>query len=383
MEKLDSEVYLMLMNLTKAEINEYRKLLECDVKSNLNKADMALGVAQYIEEESEFWLRRIPTWELALLDKLIKLKPGEKFDAGCQPMESILVQLRLMNQELNPDNLHALYSLTPAMHRSIRIGLRTALAYVIAQAYPLLDQFVMGVLNIYGLIPKPVLASYVFHASMHIAKELGEEDPDGLSGYFYAEESLLMNYNTIDSEEGLQFVYHPCVEPSIESFNTILSCPKTIQFKKFSTEEFLDSGEGFPYITESLNTTEGAVLIQLLEKITASRDYAELLFSDIYIMLQEEDEEGLGVLNLSFSEARHISAQLMREFKDALQAYKEVMPRWDLRGHSISEIRGAGKSSKTPKRLNPLDYVQNKVEPNKPCPCGSGKKYKDCHGLLS
>lgn len=383
MDALNSEIYVMLMNMTKAQINDYRKLLECDVKSNLNKSDMALGVAQYIEEEAEFWLRRIPTWELGILSKLIELKPGQKYDAGCQPMESILVQLRLMKEEVDPNNLHANYSLTPSMHRSIRAGIKSALAYVIAKSYPLLDQYVMGVLNIYGLIPKPVLDSYVFHASMDIERELGEENPDGLSGYFYAEESLLVNYNTVDSKEGLQFVYHPCLEPSIESFKAILMCPESIKYKKYSTGEFLDSGVGFPYITAALDTTEGLVLIELLEKFTASRDYAEYLFCDIYTMLQEEDDEGLSILELSFREARHISQEEMIQYKDALQAYKDVMPRWDLRGHSISEIRGRGKKSDAPAKLNPLNYVHKKVDPNKPCPCGSGKKYKDCHGRLS
>ena len=383
MEKLDSEIYVMLMNMTKVQINDYRKLLECDVKSNLNKSDMAFGVAQYIEEESEFWLRRIPTWELGILNKIIELKPGEKYDAGCQPMRSLVVELGLMKEETDPNNLHSYYSLTPAMHRSIRAGLKSATAYVIAKDYPLLDQYVMGVLNIYGLIPKPVLASYVFHASIEIQKELGEEDPDGLPGYFYAEESLLMNYNTVDSKEGLQFVYHPCVEPSIESFNAILSCPKSIQYKKFSTEEFMASGVGFPYITAALDTTEGFMLIQLLEKFTASRDHAEYLFCDIYTMLQNEDEDGLTFLDLSFREAKHISAEDMVLYREALQAYKEVMPRWDLRGHSINEVRGTSRKPSASKMPNPFDYVAKKVDPNKPCPCGSGKKYKDCHGRLS
>lgn len=40
-----------LLSRTKAEIDRLRKLLQADVKSNLNKADMAAEVADYIRHE--------------------------------------------------------------------------------------------------------------------------------------------------------------------------------------------------------------------------------------------------------------------------------------------------------------------------------------------
>ena len=380
---LKSEVYVMLMNMTKDMINDYRKLLDCDVKSNQNKSDMAAGVAQYIEEESEFWLRRIPTWELAILNKLVELEPGEKLDAGCQPMTSILEQLKLIQAEEDPNNLHVYYSLSPTMHRSIKAGIKSAMAYVMVKDYPLLDQFVMGLLNIYGFIPKPSLVAYVMRASIDIQRELGVEEPDSLAGYFYPEESLLVNFNAVQSREGLDFVYHPCIEGSVELFNTILRCPESIKYKKFTYEEFMAAGEGYPFITTALETEEGFKLMEILETFTASRVYAEYLFCDIYTILQEDDEDRMTMLNLSFNEAKHISLNQINEYREALQAYKKVMPRWDLRGHSISEIRGTQKKPEPVNKIIPLHNVGRKVDPNKPCPCGSGKKYKDCHGRLS
>ena len=49
MEYLDNELYLMFMNMRKDDINFYRRTLDCDVRFSLNKADMAAGVALYIE----------------------------------------------------------------------------------------------------------------------------------------------------------------------------------------------------------------------------------------------------------------------------------------------------------------------------------------------
>ena len=36
------------------------------------------------------------------------------------------------------------------------------------------------------------------------------------------------------------------------------------------------------------------------------------------------------------------------------------------------------KDEETPKK--PQQRKNKKVYPNDPCPCGSGKKYKNCHG---
>ena len=44
----------------------------------------------------------------------------------------------------------------------------------------------------------------------------------------------------------------------------------------------------------------------------------------------------------------------------------------------MAKVTGTNKyetSAKEPKRR-----VEKKIYPNDPCPCGSGKKYKNCHG---
>lgn len=382
-EILKSEIYIMLMNKSKAEINDYRKLLFCDVKSNLNKSDMAAGVAQYIEEEAEFWLRAIPTWELEIVGHLLEMKPGEKFDGGHQPISSMLDCLELWKTELDTKNMHVMYSLTPTMHRAMKAGFDSAMAYTMVKDYALLDQYVFGILNTYGLVPKQVLDAYVLQASKLIQEELGMDKPDGLPGYFYSQESLLVNYFTVKSKEGMVFVYHPGMDPSIEFFNVLLSCPESIKYKKFTFEEFMEAGIGYPFITTALETLEGDSLLRSFEKLGKVRSYADFLFSDTYITLQKEDDELTTLLDLSFRDAPHISPEDLENFRTAIQAYKEVMPRWDLRGNSLSEIQGEPRNAQKIKPINPLDYTTKKVEPNKPCPCDSGKKYKDCHGRLS
>jgi preprotein translocase subunit SecA len=46
-------------------------------------------------------------------------------------------------------------------------------------------------------------------------------------------------------------------------------------------------------------------------------------------------------------------------------------------GHAAA----AGRDTREQQRPEPL-RVEKKPRPNDPCPCGSGKKYKQCHGKL-
>jgi len=56
-----------------------------------------------------------------------------------------------------------------------------------------------------------------------------------------------------------------------------------------------------------------------------------------------------------------------------------------LKHAEISALHGEEPSDNTPRENNAAaPYVREgeKVGRNDPCPCGSGKKYKQCHGRL-
>ena len=63
---------------------------------------------------------------------------------------------------------------------------------------------------------------------------------------------------------------------------------------------------------------------------------------------------------------------------DAKAEYLYTIEEWDeiLTPEKKEEIKKASKDSRTVKN-------ENKVGRNDPCPCGSGKKYKKCHGKAS
>jgi preprotein translocase subunit SecA len=46
----------------------------------------------------------------------------------------------------------------------------------------------------------------------------------------------------------------------------------------------------------------------------------------------------------------------------------------------VAKVTGTNKDDSVAKQ--PVKRIEGKVYPNDPCPCGSGKKYKQCHGRM-
>ena len=51
--------------------------------------------------------------------------------------------------------------------------------------------------------------------------------------------------------------------------------------------------------------------------------------------------------------------------------------------HEGSSALGDSSTELKPEAMKPFKRQQEKVGRNQPCPCGSGKKYKQCHGRLA
>jgi preprotein translocase subunit SecA len=63
--------------------------------------------------------------------------------------------------------------------------------------------------------------------------------------------------------------------------------------------------------------------------------------------------------------------QINREAVESLESQQEKEER------KVTEHRGEGAEEQ---KTAPVKRDENKVGRNDPCPCGSGKKYKKCHG---
>ena len=52
----------------------------------------------------------------------------------------------------------------------------------------------------------------------------------------------------------------------------------------------------------------------------------------------------------------------------------------DMERSSAAQQAAAGRDTREQQRTEPIRRTEPKVGRNDPCPCGSGKKYKNCHG---
>ena len=384
MEYLNSELYLMFINMKKDDINFYRKTLDCDVRSNLNKADMAAGVALYIEHESEYWLRKIPTWELAVVEKLVELEPGEEFDAGFQPMPSILESLRLVKVRVD-ENDHVLYSVTKFMHRVFKSGLKSALAYVYCQNYPWLDRYAMGMLNLYGMLEKTQFDRMLTIAGRAIEEEDGG-DVHGIYGYMYSMESLLVNYNKLVAIGGKEFVFHPCIENPARMFEEIQGRPVPEQYKKFTYNQAREAGMGYPFISTAQDTPEGKEVVKILNQLTRSEKSTEVIYNELYVLCQESPD-ALMTFVTAIADGKLDSIDQVQKLVQTFTAFSNAIPRWELKGYSSNEVFEKYEKPKLKplpsQPFNPMNFAPKNIGRNDPCPCGSGKKYKNCHGKLS
>jgi len=84
---------------------------------------------------------------------------------------------------------------------------------------------------------------------------------------------------------------------------------------------------------------------------------------------EEDDEDGEAALVAASSDQRRAAQNVVEDFTRNIQRKKE---------REMAALQFAGGSSGTVEKKQAIS--EKKAGRNDPCPCGSGKKYKKCHG---
>lgn len=196
-----------LLARTKAEIDRLRKLLQADVKSNLNKADMAAEVADYIRHESEFWIRRFPQRDIRIIRGLLSQPQGSSgFNAGLVPYPSALERLGLVYSERNAFG-ETIYYCTDEMYDAFKRGLPNASAAMHCMNYATYEQYLLGLTNIYGIVPYPMAYDIIIDAADAIETEKFDRQRNPFA---FAHETLLLDLYSI-TVKGKVYVHNPAV----------------------------------------------------------------------------------------------------------------------------------------------------------------------------
>ena len=64
--------------------------------------------------------------------------------------------------------------------------------------------------------------------------------------------------------------------------------------------------------------------------------------------------------------------------QDTLRLMYHVRIEQKVEREQVAKVTGTNKDESGPKK--PVQRLEDKIYPNDPCPCGSGKKYKQCCG---
>jgi preprotein translocase subunit SecA len=93
-------------------------------------------------------------------------------------------------------------------------------------------------------------------------------------------------------------------------------------------------------------------------------------------MLEKVNRDTLAVLNKAYIPVRENNPE-------SLQQDRQQKAKVDVNKLQASRMAAAAAAGQGDKSKPAPIKVEKKVGRNEPCPCGSGKKYKNCHGKLA
>ena len=237
-----------LLARTKAEIDHLRKLLQADVKSNLNKADMAAEVADYIRYGGEFWIRRFPQRDIRIIRGILSRPQGSSgLNAGLIPYPTALEKLGLIYSERIPSG-ETVYYCTDEMYSAFKRGLPNASAAMHCMNYATYEQYLLGLTNLYGIVPYPMAYDIIIDAADAIETEKFDRQRNPFA---FAHETLLLDLYTI-TVKGKVYVHSPAVfnpEELLDDINCRLDPHYYDNFlpaAPFFSHPELDSGSRHP-----------------------------------------------------------------------------------------------------------------------------------------
>ena len=379
MDTMTGTILDFLMSGTKGRLDDIRKLLgaEEDIRSNLRKADLAKELADYIRYEGEYWIRRFPERDVAIARNLVEMGPGKEYNAGPQPYQTLLETIGFLNCRIEKGN--SIYSACPEMYDALKRGMPNAVAAMFAMQYPFFEQVARGVLNLFGCVPVDTMLEYMTDAAMSSDSDTTYRDINMFLG-----ESLILDFHTIEDEKENIYYFDPGIPDPYHYLQGQLDFSnRTPEYKQFTLEEIMEAGDGGALCFPGGNTREGKALKTYLQKKGYSGKTLDVILNFAWVSCQEFEGN-------RFKEIIEAVGPSLRSMKDAqellglLSDYHNHMPKWIMKGFSPCEIREEYERKHPAPPQDPLTrFAMNsipKVGRNDPCPCGSGKKYKDCHG---
>ncbi len=370
-------IYQSLMSRTKIQLRILGDMLGCELKSSLRKSEMATGLADYIINCSDVWLRNLPQRELDLLEIMVKMEKGSEYRTFLQPYGTVMETFGFITEETTDDS--SIFTIVPALYDSIKEHLPMALSFRTANNYMEFEALLMGILNIYGLVEHKKVVE-IFSSIYDF-----ETDPQlAVRSLQFLYESFLMKMDTV-RKNGL--IYHRTMIRNGNLDEVIPERESRVEIKdyrQFSKEEFMAAGFDPLYPFVGKDSPTGKNLTAFMKKVGMGEEERNVIGTLVWLNAQEGGTKGpLGAIHLFDGLLKGFDQ--VQEMMGVVQEYMNNVPKWIFKGYSSHEVFEKYEKPNLrplPENMPPAGFWMGvpRVERNDPCPCGSGLKYKNCHG---
>ena len=370
-------IHQSLIPRTKIQLRILGDMLGCELKSSLRKSEMATGLADYIINCSDVWLRNLPQRELDLLEIMVKMEKGSEYRTFLQPYGTVMETFGFITEETSDDS--STFTIVPALYDSIKEHLPMALSFRAAKSYKEFEALLMGILNIYGLVEHKKVVE-IFSSIYDF-----ETDPQlAVQSMRFLYESFLMKMDTV-RKNGL--IYHRTIIRNGDLDEVIPERESRVEIKdyrSFTKEEFMAAGFDPLYPFVGKDTSTGKKLTAFMKKVGMGEEERNVIGTLVWLNAQESGTKGpLGAIHLFDGLLKGFDQ--VQEMMGVVQEYMNNVPKWIFKGYSSHEIFEKYEKPNLrplPENMPPAGFGMgvSRVGRNDPCPCGSGLKYKNCHG---
>lgn len=364
------------------------KILGWNIKSSLKKEAFAIQLTQMVLENPSHVLDFLTVYELRILKEILESTDEKGFKAPLMMSQLSFSDMYLVKMLVPQSMDYALYSVTADLKSAFLPWIDKILQKKLDRGEELLDTVTMGFLNLYGNVDKDPLVqmiascqgvtsdrfeieNYLLHRSCYSIHQILFNEDDGTVTQAFS--SLFLDAENID-----------------QLLQDLEDRPGITTFKPYSEEEVKAWGQmpfplrGQPQSKKVYDLLKTGKIAPMAADTRIHELWVESQFSTIRSgQLLSTFLEGLDAMNI---------AKLNKDLA-VITDFTNQLPRWFLKGYTPVEITREYSKPVSPfmpdvssafldDMPGPTDnpWAGQKIRPNDPCPCGSGKKYKKCHG---
>lgn len=382
----DSILQENLMDKNKNELQEAAEFFRISLRSSDRKAVMVGKILSALRTDTLRCLECLPIYELRNLQLLISLGKGNDMLIP-EPLPPLFTYMFDLVEECYDDDYEEEYEslfqlyLDDEVFNLFAPHIDTAVRNVEQSGRVEFERFLWGCLTIYGYLSISEFVNlwrgfYPDRKQEEIFRFMESYSPfsyltDGLGKHImYPDMDVI---DLIAEQRGRGTYEGPLAKVSLED---ILSAGKTTPYN-------------FPYVSHK----EGLALADALKAVGHGGDAGAIRMHWLWREIEMgggDDQAFQDLVQRILKDVRVVSIEKTRALGRAIEDYCNAIPLWGTRGLSSIEsmlgeriARGSdAMSAFVRERMSGLmkDGAFPKVGRNDPCPCGSGKKYKDCHG---